>query len=311
MSSSPNEKREPAYVCGRVRFTSGTYTAQMQTSKVDSATQLDDNNQSKGNVSYSNISSESNAPVSRSNLNTEEGESSVRRSSRSGKMHVKFNDYVVEITKPETYYEAIKNNNWVEVMNNEIEALNRINTWTLTTLPAGRKAIGCKWLIKIKYKSLGDIDRYNARLVAKGYGQREGIDFDETFNVHNAFLNGDLYEDVYITLPLGFGSNNGNQVCKLNKSLYGLKQASRQWNAKLTTALVEYGFKQSKFDYSSYIKQTDKVFIVLLVYVDDIVITGNNQVEIDAFKIFLSSKYKIKDLGLLKYFLGIEVLKND
>ncbi|GJS73922.1 ribonuclease H-like domain-containing protein [Tanacetum coccineum] len=139
-----------------------------------------------------------------------------------------------------------------------------------------------------------------------------GVDIEASVtDVHNAFLYGDLYEDVYITLPLGFGSNNGNQVCKLNKSLYGLKQAPRQWNAKLTTALVEHGFKQSKFDYSLYIKQTDKVFIVLHVYVDDIVITGNNQAEIDAFKIFLSSKYKIKDLGLFKYFLGIEVLKND
>ncbi|GKB11390.1 ribonuclease H-like domain-containing protein, partial [Tanacetum coccineum] len=95
MSSSPNDKGRAVFVVeGKVP--SGTYTAQMQTSKVDSATQLDDNNQSKGNVSYSNISSESNAPVSRSNLNTEEGESSVRRSSRSGKMPVKFNDYVVE-----------------------------------------------------------------------------------------------------------------------------------------------------------------------------------------------------------------------
>ncbi|GJW88635.1 ribonuclease H-like domain-containing protein [Tanacetum coccineum] len=130
-------------------------------------------------------------------------------------------------------------------------------------------------------------------------------------DVNNAFLYGALYEDVYMTLPLGFGNGSGSQVCKLNKSLYGLKQAPRQWNATLTTALVEHGFKQSKFNYSLYIKQTDKVFIALLIYVDDIVITGNDQSEIDAFKMFLSSKFLIKYLGLLKYFLGIEVLKND
>ncbi|GJV01000.1 ribonuclease H-like domain-containing protein [Tanacetum coccineum] len=232
--------------------------AQMQTSEVDFATQLDDISLSEGNVSNPNINSKGFAPILKSNLNTKDGQSSVRRSSRSGKMLAKYNDYVVESNV--------------------------------------KKAIGCKWLFKIKYKSSRDIDRYKARLVAKGFGQREGIDFDETFRP----------VDMYMTLPLGFGNNNGNQVCKLNKSLYGLKQAPRQWNAKLTIALVEHGFKQSKFDYSLYIKQNDKVFIALLVYVDDIVITRKDKAKIDAFKSFLSSKFMIKDLGLLKYFLGIE-----
>ncbi|GJR92370.1 ribonuclease H-like domain-containing protein [Tanacetum coccineum] len=112
-----------------------------------------------------------------------------------------------------------------------------------------------------------------------------------------------------MTLPPGFDNEKSN-VCMLNKSLYGLKQAPRQWHAKLTKALVENGFVQSKFDYSLFTKKYDDVFITLLVYVNDIVITRNNLFEIEKFKLFLKSKFQIKDLEKLKYFLGIKVLDN-
>ncbi|GJY10051.1 ribonuclease H-like domain-containing protein [Tanacetum coccineum] len=150
----------------------------------------------------------------------------------------------------------------------------------------------------------GEVERYKARLVAKGFGQREGFNYNETFShvvkmvtvrcliniaicdswplyqldVNNDFLYGDLKEDVYMTLPEGYKSNNKHKVCKLNKSLYGLKQAPRQWNAKLTTALIEHGFEQSKFDYSLYVKKKGALFVALLVYVDDILITGTSVV---------------------------------
>ncbi|GJU45587.1 zinc finger, CCHC-type containing protein [Tanacetum coccineum] len=152
-----------------------------------------------------------------------------------------------------------------------------------------------KWLWKIKYKSSGEIETYKARLL----------------DVNNAFLYGDLLEDVYMTLPEGYNVESNNKVCKLNKSLYGLKQAPRQWNAKLTTALAEHGFVQSKLDYSLYTKHNGDKFVALLVYVDDIVITRNDDVGINDFKVFLSTKFMIKDLGVLKYFLGIEVVEND
>ncbi|GKB46560.1 ribonuclease H-like domain-containing protein, partial [Tanacetum coccineum] len=129
-------------------------------------------------------------------------------------------------------------------------------------------------------------------------------------DVNNAFLYGDLHEDVYIDLPSGYYDPSETKVCKLVKSLYGLKQAPRQWNEKLTSVLSENGFVQSINDYSLFVKNDNGVILVLLVYVDDIVVTGNNIEEISKFKIFLASKFHIKDLGSLKYFLGIEVLEN-
>ncbi|GKB42784.1 ribonuclease H-like domain-containing protein [Tanacetum coccineum] len=129
-------------------------------------------------------------------------------------------------------------------------------------------------------------------------------------NVNNAFLYGDLDEDVYMRPPEGYFPS-GNKVCKLKKSLYGLKQAPRQWNAKLTSTLIENGFNQSKSDYSLFTKSDKGVFLALLVYVDDIIITGNSVAEIEIFKVFLKSKFMIKDLGKLKHFLGIEVVDTD
>ncbi|GJU89342.1 ribonuclease H-like domain-containing protein [Tanacetum coccineum] len=126
-------------------------------------------------------------------------------------------------------------------------------------------------------------------------------------DVNNAFLYGDLDEVVYMRPPEGYFPS-GNKVCKLKKSLYGLKQAPRQWNAKLTSTLTENGFSQSKSDYSLFTKTDKGVFLSLLVYVDDIIITGNNVAEIEKFKVFLKSKFMIKDLGKLKSFLGIEVV---
>nr|GEW61493.1 ribonuclease H-like domain-containing protein [Tanacetum cinerariifolium] len=126
-------------------------------------------------------------------------------------------------------------------------------------------------------------------------------------DMNNAFLYGDLNKDICMSLPLGFECSDKTKVCKLNKALYGLKQAPRQWNAKLTIVLVEHGFVQSKNDYSLYIKHTDDVFVDLLVYVYDFIITGNSLDEIENFKLFLKSKFMIKDLGVMKYFLGIEV----
>nr|GEU40612.1 putative ribonuclease H-like domain-containing protein [Tanacetum cinerariifolium] len=260
----------------------------------------------------------------------------IRRSERQTRPHVRFNDYILnsnveygiekhvsysklssanmcfavsfnKSVEPTCLAEALSDPNWVQATNNEIEALNRNNTWTVCDLPVGRKPIGSKWIWKIKYKASCDIERYKARLVAKGFSQNEGFYYVETFSpvvkmvtirclvsiavvnkwplyqldVNNAFLYGDLAEDVYMTLPDGYNNVDKSKVCKLNKSLYGLKQAP------------------------------SGMFIALFVYVDDIVITGSDVDGIDEFKLFLSTKFLIKDLGSLQYFLGIEVIKND
>nr|GEU93556.1 ribonuclease H-like domain-containing protein [Tanacetum cinerariifolium] len=270
-------------------------------------------------------------------FNTEEStreSNTLRRSSRQSKLPPTLNDYVLnsktmygldkfvnhtwlsaencgfianvnKIFEPKSYEEVALDKNWVQAMNKEMQALYENNTWDLVELPRNRRAIGSKWVYKTKLKSTGEIDRYKARLVAKGFNQKEGIDYEETFSpvvkigtvrclislvvqdgwclfqldVNNAFLYGNLNEDVYIT------------------------------STRLSEALIETVFKQSGHDHSLYTKESGGGCIALLVYVDDIVLTGNNINEINNVKKFLSSKFKIKDLGELKYILGIEVLK--
>lgn len=126
-------------------------------------------------------------------------------------------------------------------------------------------------------------------------------------DVHNAFLQGDLPEEVYVQIPEGF-ANQGekNMVCKLHKSLYGLKQAPRQWNLKLTEALVDMGFSQSHYDYSLFTKNIGKDLLVILVYVDDLLVTGSSLHHIQQIREELQHRFRMKDLGELKYFLGIE-----
>lgn len=234
--------------------------------------------------------------------------------------------------EPTTYSQAVQFPHWQAAMDAELQALQRNNTWSLVSLPAGHKPIGCRWVYKIKYHSDGTIERYKARLVAKGYTQIAGLDYKETFSptaklttlrclltiaaarnwftlqldVQNAFLHGNLQEIVYMEPPPGLRRQGENMVCRLNKSLYGLKQASRNWFSVLSGALKSAGYAQSKADYSLFTKQQGTFFTAVLIYVDDILVTGNSMQEIMALKQFLLKKFLIKDLGKLGYFLGIE-----
>ncbi|GJT43910.1 putative RNA-directed DNA polymerase [Tanacetum coccineum] len=230
--------------------------------KDDFATSMGETSTSEGNVHINSESpAQGNFPQNISQVQPD-----LRRSSRVPKMPAKFNDYVVNSSKnePTSYFEAVKNPNWIEAMNNEIEALNKNNTWTVCDLPVGRKAVGSKWLWKITYKSTGEIERYKARVVAKGFSQREEFDYLETFS---PVVKMSTVRYVYMTLPFGFDTD------------------------------------KSKFDYSLFTKNSDNVFIILLVYVDDIVVTGNNLNEIEKFKQFLNQrKYCLEllhEFGLL------------
>ncbi|KAL0305526.1 UNVERIFIED_CONTAM: Retrovirus-related Pol polyprotein from transposon RE2 [Sesamum radiatum] len=220
-------------------------------------------------------------------------------------------------------------------MDEELQALENNQTWTLTALPNGKKAIGSRWVYKLKMNPDGTVNRYKARLVAKGYSQIEGIDYNDSFSpvaktvtvrlflgiaaahswpvhqldINNAFLHGFLDEEVYMTPPDGYSAPPG-QVCKLQRSLYGLKQASRQWNREFTLKLAEFGFKQSAHDHCLFIKPAPQGFVALLVYVDDILVMAPTEDLISEIKQYLDALFTIKDLGYAKYFLGLEIARS-
>ena len=175
--------------------------------------------------------------------------------------------------------------------------------WSLVDLPDGCRPIKCKWVFKTKRDAKGHVERYKAILVAKGYSQREGIDFKETFspvsikdslciimaivanfdlelhqmNVRIDFLNGDLVDDVYMSQPIGFEEvGKEHMVCKFQKSIYGLKQASRQWYLKFDEVVTVNGFKENIVDHCIYMKVSGSKYIFLVLYVDDILFTAND-----------------------------------
>ena len=192
-------------------------------------------------------------------------------------------------------------------------------------------------MFTIKHKADGSVERYKARFVAKGFTQTYGIDYLETFSpvaklntirvlislaanldrplhqfdVKNAFLRGDLEEEVYMDIPLGFvPSTQRSVVCKLKKTLYGLKQSPRAWFGRFSFAMRKHGFKQSHSDHTLFLKHQQGKVTALMIYVDDMIITGNDEKEISRLQEHLATEFEMKNLGGLKYFLGIEVARS-
>ena len=238
---------------------------------------------------------------------------------------------------PTTFEEAMRSphaSKWLEAMEDEMRSMNTNKVWELEEIPKGAKTVGCKWVYKTKCGSKGNVQRYKARLVAKGFTQREGIDYNETFSpvsckdsfriimalvahynlelhqmdVKTAFLNGDLYENVYMAQPKGFVmEGKENMGCRLKKSIYGLKQASRQWYLKFDETVRKFRFKENEEDNCIYAKFKNGKFIFLILYVDDILLASSDVNLLLESKKFLSSNFDMKDLGEASFVLGIEI----
>ncbi|KAK2979349.1 hypothetical protein RJ640_000686 [Escallonia rubra] len=243
-----------------------------------------------------------------------------------------------DLTTPSTYKQVQKYPQWRKAMQDEFDALIKNQTWTLVPSHTSQNIIACKWLFRIKRKANGTIDRCKARLIAKGFTQRPGIDFSSTFSpvvkpttvrivlslaihhgwalhqldINNAFLQGHLEEEVFMRQPKGFEHPElPSHVCRLKKAIYGLKQAPHAWYNELKQFLVTYGFQKSHSESSLFIIHHSSVVLYLMVYVDNIILTGNNQTALSSVIAALSHRFSLKDLGHLNYFLGVEMVRRN
>ena len=247
---------------------------------------------------------------------------------------------LVDQNEPTTYQEAILDTDsekWLEAMKFEIQSMYDNQVWTLIDPPEGTKTIGCKWVFKKKTDMDGKVHTYKARLVAKGFKQTHGIDYDETFSlvtmlksiriliaiaayhdyeiwqmdVKTAFLKGNLLEDVYMTQPEGFVQpKNSGKVCKLQRSIYGLKQASQSWNLRFDESVKGFGFVKNEDEPCVYKKISGSTIVFLVLYVDDILLIGNDIPTLQNVKSWLGKCFSMKDLGEAAYILGIKIYRD-
>jgi len=276
-----------------------------------------------------------------SNPPREELNNPLRRSERIRSKPKHLEDYAVLALNVEAFlddvpktFEEIESRDdkekWNQAIQEEIIALESNNTWELVKLPVGKRPIDSKWIFKIKPDNEGRQEHYKARLVIKGCSQRKGFDYEEIYapvarlttirtllaiileedlfayqmDVKNAFLHGTL--KIYMKIPSGYKCRQ-DFVCKLRKTLYGLRQAPRAWNETFDNFVRSLGLKNSETDKCLYVNKSDIYKLYLLLYVDDIIIAGNDMKKILDLKSALSNKFLMKDLGKLQSFLGINI----
>ncbi len=250
---------------------------------------------------------------------------------------------VIDLVEPQTYKQVLNSpqrTKWEQAMEKELASLKSNDTWSIVPLPKGANVIGSKWVFKIKSKADGTIDRFKARFCAKGFSQIEGLDFNETFapvvrykslkiilvlanewnyeikqlDVVSAFLHADIKETVYMKQPEGFHQGGPNMVCKLNKTLYGTKQAPMEWNSALNGFIVsKLGYKRLVSDTCVYVKisKTNKIMI-LSIFVDDIisVYDTSDEQEWKNYTVIFTSNFEMKDIGDCIWVLGMEVIRD-
>eukprot|EP00253_Pinus_taeda_P024726 PITA_24726 len=185
-------------------------------------------------------------------------------------------------------------------MDVEMNSIERNKTWDLVKLPKGKEVIGVKWVYKTKCNAKGKIERHKARLVVKGYKQQYGRDYEETFALV-----------ARMETPLGYEKKGQERkVFRLKKALYGLKQAPRAWYSRIDFYLLEKDFDKCEGEPTVYIKEKDGKILIVVLYVNDVIFTGNNNYLIENFRSVMKEEFEMIDMGLLRYFLGIEVDQN-
>ena len=244
-----------------------------------------------------------------------------------------------QLEEPQTYAEALQSPNaeqWTAAMNEEMASLQENKTWSLEERPTDAQLISAKWVFKVKMDAQGNVERFKARLVARGFMQREGIDFNEVYapvskyttvrallsmaaaedlelhqlDIKTAFLNGELEETIYMKQPEGYEEGGPSMVCHLHKSLYGLRQAPRAWHARLKTELESMGFTASDADPGLYTANLKDGKVFILVYVDDILVVGKTMDSINHVKSRLEGVFDVRDLGEASYFLSINIIRD-
>ncbi|KAJ9556900.1 hypothetical protein OSB04_011514 [Centaurea solstitialis] len=258
----------------------------------------------------------------------------TRRQSGNVCLYVNF----ISENEPKEIDDALRDPAWVSAMQEELAEFIRNNVWLLVPRPRKRTIIGSKWIFRNKLDEIGTIIRNKARLVAQGYRQEEGIDYDETFapvarleairlflafaahmnfkvyqmDIKNAFLNGKLNEEVYVAQPPGFVDPKfPDHVYKLNKALYGLKQAPRAWYDTLSTFLLSKGFVRGKIDSTLFLKKYPKHILLVQIYVDDIIFASTNPKLCEKFELLMKSEYKMSMMGELTFFLGLQIKQSE
>ncbi|CAI7875206.1 unnamed protein product [Closterium sp. NIES-53] len=243
--------------------------------------------------------------------------------------------YWAAVPEPKTLAEALSGpdaEKWKQSVKEEYDSLLENETWELCELPPGKKAISSKLIFRHKYGPDGELTRYKSRLVAKGFQQTKGKDFDEIFapvgkgttlrvmlgtaakrgwrikqmDITTAFLNGIILEELYMLQPEGLDDGSG-RVCRLKKAIYGLKQAPRAWYHKLEETLLAGGFKKSECDHSLFLLQEKEQFLMLLMYVDDILLFSESSAMIERVEEMLEMQFKCSKMRDVKYYLGMHV----
>ena len=240
----------------------------------------------------------------------------------------------ISILEPRNVESALDDSYWIMAMQDELSQFSRNHVWDLVPKPKDSTVIGTKWVYRNKLDEDGNVVRNKARLVAQGYSQEEGIDYDETYapvarleairmllayscfmgfklfqmDVKSAFLNGVLTEEVYVKQPPGFEDpHHPEYVYKLNRALYGLKQAPRAWFERLSKFLLANGYSMGKADKTLFVKHQMNDLIVVQVYVDDIIFGSTNHLLVEEFASLMSQEFEMSMMGELSFMLGLQI----